>query len=61
MSATKKMETGDRTTMTTDKTILDSAVVTPCVTNTKYIGNGLLNPDTDKISEDVFGLIHPEQ
>ena len=43
-----------------DKTILDSAVVTPCVTNAKYIGNGLLNPDTDKISEDVFGLIHPE-
>lgn len=43
-----------------DKTIVDSGVFTPSVINEKYIGNGLLNPDTTKISEDVFGLIHPE-
>lgn len=43
-----------------DKTILDTGVLVPCVVNTKYISHGLLQPETNKISESVYGLIHPE-
>lgn len=48
-----------------DKTILDSGVLTPCVADTKYIANGLLQPEIDStvtsvISNKVFGIIHPE-
>lgn len=46
----------------TEKTILDSAVLTPSVTNDKYISHGLLFPEfaTDRrISDRVYGLIHP--
>lgn len=46
-----------------EKTILDSAVLTPSVTNNKYISHGLLYPEfngTPRISDKVYGLIHPE-
>lgn len=43
-----------------DKTILDTGVLVPSVKNEKYISHGLLQPDTDKISKRVFGVIHPE-
>ena len=43
-----------------DKTILDTGVLVPCVTNSKYISHGLLQPQTDKLSQSVYGLIHPE-
>lgn len=45
-----------------EKTILDSAVLTPSVINNKYISHGLLQPEIaeNKLSKDVFGLIHPE-
>lgn len=43
-----------------DKSILDTGVLTQSVTNAKYISHGLLVPETNKISENVFGLIHPE-
>lgn len=43
-----------------DKTILDTGVLIPSVTNSKYISHGLLAPDTDRISDTVYGLIHPE-
>jgi hypothetical protein len=43
-----------------DKTILDSGVLVPCVTNSKYISHGLLQPETGRISPNVYGLIHPE-
>lgn len=43
-----------------DKTILDSAVLTPSVTNSKYISHGLLQPETENISDTVYGVIHPE-
>jgi hypothetical protein len=44
------------------KTILDSAVITPCLVNEKYIGNGLLQPETNanNLSKNIYGLIHPE-
>lgn len=45
-----------------EKTIIDSAVLTPSLINSKYIGNGLLQPEVDssRISKNVYGLIHPE-
>jgi len=45
-----------------EKTILDSAVLTPSLKNNKYISHGLLQPvvDPNRISKDVFGMIHPE-
>ena len=53
-----------------DKTILDSAVITPSLKHEKYISHGLLVPETvssDAAGEDVgelstklFGVIHPE-
>lgn len=45
-----------------EKTILDSAVLTPTLKNDKYISTGLLQPETsqDRIQKDVFGLIYPE-
>ncbi len=43
-----------------DKTILDSGILVPCVTNNKYISHGLLQPETNRISPNVYGLIHPE-
>jgi|GEM_PF-3332728 len=59
-----------------EKTILDSAVMTPSVINSKYISHGLLCPEflpgstgpslfrnyqeDTKLSKRVFGLIHPE-
>jgi hypothetical protein len=47
-----------------EKTILDSAILTPSVTNDKYISHGLLFPEfaigERKISDKVFGMIHPE-
>jgi len=48
----------------TEKTILDSAVVVPSVTNDKYISHGLLFPEFEigdrRISDRVYGLITPE-
>ena len=46
-----------------EKTILDSAILTPSVINKKYISHGLLAPefgDTSRISDFVYGMIHPE-
>lgn len=43
-----------------DKTIIDSGVLVPSVHNEKYISHGLLQPQTNKIQEDVWGVIHPE-
>lgn len=43
-----------------NKTIIDSAVMTPTVENEKYISHGLLCPETDKLNTKVFGLISPE-
>lgn len=43
-----------------EKTILDSAVLTPTVYNSKYVSFGLLQPETNRIQEDIFGVIHPE-
>lgn len=46
-----------------NKTILDSAVLTPSLKNSKYIGLGLLAPELnnyDKIHRGVYGLINPE-
>lgn len=48
-----------------EKTILDSVVITPSLINKKYISHGLLAPELleqgfDKISQDTYGLIHPE-
>lgn len=43
-----------------NKTILDSAVLTPTVENEKYISHGLLCPETDKLNKKVFGMITPE-
>lgn len=48
-----------------DKTILDTAVLTNCVKDQKYIATGLLQPElgntvTGTLSSNVFGLIHPE-
>lgn len=50
-----------------ERTILDSAVLTPCLTNDKYISHGLLYPEVNtstpnggKYSQTVFGLIHPQ-
>ena len=47
----------------TEKTILDSAVLVPSVTNDKYISHGLLFPEftgASRISDRVYGMIHPE-
>lgn len=46
-----------------DKTVLDSGVLFPTVTNSKYISSGLLSPelaDDTRISKKVFSLLHPE-
>ena len=59
-----------------EKTILDSAIMTPSVLNSKYVSHGLLCPEflpgntgpslmnkykeDKRISKKVFGLIHPE-
>ena len=43
-----------------DKTILDTGVLIPSIVNEKYISHGLLQPETDKISSKVYGVIHPE-
>ena len=46
-----------------EKTVLDSAVLTPTLTNKKYISHGLLGmelPDDSRRSKKVWGLIHPE-
>ena len=47
----------------TEKTVLDSAVLVPSVTNDKYISHGLLFPEfagDRRISDKVYGLISPE-
>lgn len=50
----------------TEKTILDSAVLTPSLKNSKYISHGLLAPElsqTDfdnRIDDNIFGVINPE-
>jgi len=47
----------------TEKTILDSAVLVPSVTNDKYVSHGLLYPEFAqgrRISDRVYGMIHPE-
>ncbi len=47
-----------------EKTILDSAVMTPAITNDKYIAQGLLFPEfgstEPRYSRNIYGLIHPE-
>lgn len=50
-----------------EKTILDSAVLTPCLQNDKYISHGLLFPEVNTntpgsgiYNQVVFSLIHPE-
>lgn len=43
-----------------EKTILDSAVLFPSVVNNEFISHGLLQPETDSLSPDVFGILHPE-
>lgn len=46
-----------------DKTILDSAVMTPTLENSKYISHGLLQPEVGVVgtlNTSVYGLIHPE-
>ena len=43
-----------------NKTILDSAILTQTVYNSKYIAHGLLVPETERIQADVYGVIHPE-
>jgi len=46
-----------------EKTILDSAVLVPTLSNNKYIAHGLLAPqvaDTNRLSKTLFGVIHPE-
>jgi hypothetical protein len=46
-----------------DKTVLDSAVLTPTVINEKYIAHGLMSPelsDQSKVSNKIYGMIHPE-
>ena len=48
----------------TEKTILDSAVLTPSITNEKYIAHGLLFPEfvigERRIADNVYGIISPE-
>jgi hypothetical protein len=46
-----------------EKTVLDSAVLTPLLKNNKYISHGLMGPDLlddSRISKGVYGLITPE-
>lgn len=46
-----------------DKTIIDSGILVPTITNSKYISTGLLQPEfsgTSKVQKDVWALIHPE-
>lgn len=43
-----------------DKTIIDSGVLVPSMSNSKYISHGLLNPDSTNLSDKVYGIIHPE-
>lgn len=49
-----------------EKTILDSAVLTPSLTNSKYISHGLLAPElsqadfNSRIDKNIFGIINPE-
>lgn len=43
-----------------EKTILDSAVLFPTVVNNEYISHGLLQPETNSKSSDVYALLHPE-
>lgn len=46
-----------------EKTILDSAAMFICLTNSKYISHGLLGTDissTDRISKRIFGFVNPE-
>lgn len=45
-----------------EKTILDSAVLVPTLTNAKYISTGLLAPEVDstRLHKRLFGVIHPE-
>lgn len=48
-----------------DKTILDSGVLTPAITNEKYVATGLLFPDfaageEPRVSKNVFGVVNPE-
>ncbi len=45
-----------------DKTVLDTAVLTPTLVNDKYTSTGLLCPDTDytKVNKSVYNMIHPQ-
>lgn len=43
-----------------DKTILDSGVITPTVEYNNFVSHGLLQPDTNRKSNQIFSLIHPE-
>jgi hypothetical protein len=44
-----------------EKTILDTAILTPSVINSKYVSHGLLQPEinSNKLSKDIFGIINP--
>lgn len=44
-----------------EKTIIDTAVLTPSVINSKYVSHGLLQPQTSsgRIAKDLFGIISP--
>lgn len=46
-----------------DRTVIDNGIITPCLTNNKYISHGLLQPelnDKNRLSKNIFGFIHPE-
>ncbi len=46
-----------------EKTILDTAAMFPCVTNNKYISHGLLGPelsDNSRLHKKVFSFVNPE-
>lgn len=43
-----------------EKTILDSGVMVPTLSNSKYISHGLLVPDNISKNSTVYSLIHPE-
>jgi len=43
-----------------DRTVLDSGVLVPTVESGGYIAHGLLGPETDRLSGNVYGLVHLE-
>lgn len=43
-----------------EKTILDSAVLFPTVEENKYVAHGLLQPESDKLSKNIYAVVHPE-